>query len=311
MVKPKETVTVLYIMGMPRSGSTIIDRILGAHDNIVSVGELINLPVNGWINNEYCSCGSRTNDCTFWSTVKADWSDKSDTNTVHNYLSLQSKLEKLWVRFKSFDLPDNYKDDFNNYATMTLSLYKSIQTVSNKKIIVDSSKNPLRAYLLSLMPGINLRIIHLVRDARGVAWSKMKSFKKDEKAGVQADLEPTPLWRTAINWCRINLRCDWVRKQLQANYSMLVCYEDFTNNPEKYFSRIGGLTDEDFTSLIDCLLNKNIQSVGHTIAGNRLRMSPEIKLRVDNEWSSKLSLFENYLVLIVTGWLFSKYKATC
>ena len=39
---------VVYIMGLWRSGSTLLDIVLGNHQSIESVGELRNLPIVGW-----------------------------------------------------------------------------------------------------------------------------------------------------------------------------------------------------------------------------------------------------------------------
>lgn len=311
MELPETPVRVLYIMGVPRSGSTIIDKILGNHNHIVSVGELINLPINGWCNNEYCSCGEHANSCSFWSKVQQEWMRNSEINNIQEYIKLQNTMDQLWNRFKSFSMPANLKDEFDAYANMTISLYRAIQNISNKSVIVDSSKNPLRAFILSMIPGIDLSIIHLVRDAGGVSWSKKKSFKKDEQAGVQVDFKSSPIWRTAINWCRINLRCNWVRKQLDSKCSIVVCYEDFIVNPEKSLSRIGQLIDEDFNKVIVSLQNDNLNAAGHIIAGNRLRMMPTIKLKIDNEWKTRLLLYERLYIWIISGWMLSRYKNYC
>jgi hypothetical protein len=72
-MKHTETpVKVLKITGLGRSGSTILDVVLGNHPDIESVGEVGNLMRNGWISREslrgvdpkrlrrpICSCGKR------------------------------------------------------------------------------------------------------------------------------------------------------------------------------------------------------------------------------------------------------------
>jgi hypothetical protein len=65
-------VKVLKITGLGRSGSTILDIVLGNHPQIESVGEVGNLMYNGWISREslhginpkglripICTCGKR------------------------------------------------------------------------------------------------------------------------------------------------------------------------------------------------------------------------------------------------------------
>ena len=84
---------VIYIMGAGRSGSTVLDTVLGNHPDIVSVGELANLHRFGWTNGEYCACGLRGNTCGFWSAVRGQWEDISKPVGVSEYLSLQDRYE--------------------------------------------------------------------------------------------------------------------------------------------------------------------------------------------------------------------------
>jgi hypothetical protein len=93
---------------------------------------------------------------------------------------------------------------FGEYKNHVLGLYEAIEKVSGKEVIVDSSKNPVRAFALTQIKDIDLRLVHLVRDVRGVVCSVMKPHRKDPSKGVQKDLEPIPLWRAALMWRVIN-----------------------------------------------------------------------------------------------------------
>ncbi len=67
MSKP---IRVIYVVGAGRSGSTLLDTILGNHEYIESVGELINSP-RAWSNpDEYCACGIQAGVCDFWRQVR-------------------------------------------------------------------------------------------------------------------------------------------------------------------------------------------------------------------------------------------------
>ena len=52
MAHPEAPVQVLKITGLGRSGSTILDVVLGNHPKIESVGEVGNLMRNGWISHK-------------------------------------------------------------------------------------------------------------------------------------------------------------------------------------------------------------------------------------------------------------------
>ena len=65
--------------------------------------------------------------------------------------------------------------DVNAYRQTIGRLYDAIRPVSGSRIIVDSTKRASYAYVLRDVPGIDLRVVHLVRDSRGVAYSNAKA----------------------------------------------------------------------------------------------------------------------------------------
>ena len=62
-------VEVLYIGGSGRSGSTILDSILGQFEGFMSVGEVRFIWKRGLIDDRLCSCGEAFSDCPFWTEV--------------------------------------------------------------------------------------------------------------------------------------------------------------------------------------------------------------------------------------------------
>ena len=91
MQRPK----IVYILGSGRSGSTILDMLLGNHEDIESFGELANIATAGWINNEYCSSGVRVNDSPFWNSVKSRFLEKAnDENAIVKFAALTKTINK-------------------------------------------------------------------------------------------------------------------------------------------------------------------------------------------------------------------------
>ena len=62
-------VKVLYIAGWGRSGTTLLDNLLGQIEGFTSTGELHNLWQRGLIDGRDCGCGLRLTDCPFWQEV--------------------------------------------------------------------------------------------------------------------------------------------------------------------------------------------------------------------------------------------------
>lgn len=301
-------VSVAYVLGAPRSGSTLLDTILAAHPAVQGTGELCHVAGNAWINNEFCACGERANQCPLWSEVRHEWARRAGTDDVHAYREIVRKVEQSrrwmlqlpWPRYQTSEL-------FQTYARQTLALFEAIRTVSGKPVVVDSSKRRSRAYALSLIPGIDLRAIHLLRDARGFAWSTKKRLPKDERGGVVQEIKPMSTWHTAIGWIVTNLQSSWVRRQLAPERSITIRYEDLSSDPSASLVRIGKLLQLDFDDVIRAVTNDAPVEIGHTVAGNRMRMSGRVRFRPDMEWHRMLSAADQRCCWAITGWLMRRY----
>lgn len=302
-----ESLRVVYIAGVGRSGSTVLDSVLGNHPLIRSVGELSRLSSDAWIHNFYCSCSQRAEDCPFWSAVHQSWCNLKGTISVQKYIEIQNEVERF--RLKSLLYPKGWKNSpsFQIYARQTVLLLKSIQMVSGCTTIVDSSKGLERAYALSLIPNIDLKIIQLVRDPRGVVWSHKKAFTRDLQNGLPRDIRPHPAWRAALYWCRMNLQADWVRQQVGPERAMLIRYEDFMLHTRTVLQRIGSFIGVDLENIQRRIDEGEKLYFNHTIAGNRVRMKGELSLKYDQEWRQNLSSRDRRVTELLTGWLMASY----
>jgi hypothetical protein len=303
-------IKVVSITGAGHSGSTVLASVLGNHPKIVNVGELLKLHRFGWVRNDNrrCSCGVSVFDCPYWLDVKARWVERVGPNKIDTYIRLQDRFESghrswaqlSWGRWKQ-------SEEFQEYATMTAAMYTAIQETSQKSIVVDSSKAPSRAYALLQNPEIDLRLIHLIRDGRGVIWSLMKPRSKDVEAGVPRDKVAIPPWRTTAGWVLRNLESEWVAARCGPNKAMRMTYEGFMDATPPALKRVGNLIDEDFSELSAALGEGLPVQVGHTPGGNRLRMSGAIHLRRDTAWSEQMAARDKALFWQLGGWMARRY----
>ena len=299
---------VVYIMGVVRSGSTVLDTILGNHPDVQSGGELCYLPRHGWINDQFCSCGRRGNACEFWSEVRREWVRRTGGDLVEAYDALINKMEARRWWLPSFGSPYRRSSSlFQEYAEATRALLASIRAVSGKPVIVDASKRCTRALALSLIPQIDLRIVHLVRDARGMAWSMKKRLLANEKAGIPQSHIPLSVWHSAVGWTARNLQSAWVRRRLPAARSIRIRYEDLVADPAAALAKIGRLIDVDLSSPADALVAGQAIGVEHALTGNRLRMARSVQLRPDLEWTTKMPSRDRSVCWLLSGWLLRRY----
>ncbi|MDP9439608.1 MAG: sulfotransferase [Actinomycetota bacterium] len=307
-------VQVLYVIGYGRSGSTLLDILLGNHPKVEGVGELAVLPHSGWIGgpvtrSSICACGRRVADCPFWSAVRREWVARVGEEGIERYPELQNAFEKnrWWPRLLRECLWPSPR--YLDYARYTQALFAAIRATSGKEVVVDSSKRPLRAFTLSGMPGVDLRVVHLVRDGRGVVSSRKKVLRKDEEAGVTRDIRRRPALTSTLLWTGINVLSELIMLRLDPEKAVRVRYEDLVEDPKGVLGEIGRMAGLDLSGPAEEVLRGGAVEVGHNVGGNRLRMTKGgVRLRPDaGSWRGTLSAGEQRFYWALAGWLTRRY----
>jgi hypothetical protein len=281
--------------------------VLGKHPAILGAGEVTELSRHAWVNNTYCSCGHPLRECSFWSAVVKHWLPSGQPEVLEAYQKLQLHFENQLV-MQAMALGLGRRGDFAKYVAKSEELFRHIAKASGKSIIVDSSKLPSRARALANARDIDLYVIHMVRDGRGVAWSLMKSYKRDVKAGLQRELIPKSALRTAVRWSTVNLAAEQLRHVVGPERYMRVRYEDFVANPAATLALVGNMTGIEFHDVAASLERNEELEPHHQMAGNRLRMNPSIKLSRDESWRSEMPESKRRLFEHACGWLLRRYN---
>lgn len=255
---------VLYVAGCGRSGSTLLSVMLNAHSLIVSVGELKFLAE--WLaRSAPCTCGMSVMECPFWSRVL------------------------------SAALPDG-----TSPATPELEvLLPGIAEIARSEVIVDTSKTAAELEQMMKVPGIELYIIHLVRDGRGYLRSRTRSVRKQTvRPGIR---EPSSTSRAIIRWLSTNLGIARFRCRVPHNRFIRVRYEDLVAAPEAELERICAFVGVDFEP---SMLDASIEGC-HDIGGNgwRYQQSRRIQLKLDRSWEQALTRGQRWLFGFAAGWL--------
>ena len=301
---------VVSIIGSGRSGSTVLDIVLGNHPKVEGVGALSKLPRSGWVpdDNRRCSCGSPIHVCPYWAEVHRRWIDAVGADGLTRYIDLQARYEQSSTRWPRLLLEDRSPSPtFLEYSYMTSALYASIREVSGRPVILDSSKKPIRTYALLAAGTIDVRVLHLVRDGRGVVWSKLKSLPRDVEAGLPASRPSTPPWRTTLHWTRANIESEWVTRRAGRSNASRITYESLINTPGELLERISPIVGEDLSDLMEGVESGQAMHAGHRVGGNRMRLSGSVRLRPDLEWTTKLPSSDGRTFWRMAGWLARRY----
>jgi hypothetical protein len=160
-----DPVRVLYIAGLPHSGSTLLARVLGEVEGLFAAGEVYALSER-ISNGDRCGCGVALADCPFWSSVLR--SAFPDTDPLPRL-----RTERRWIRGRTLGSLALGRDRrrLRAYRGDLTKLYRAITAVSGCRVIVDSSKSPTYAFILGRTLGIQLSGAHLVRDPRAASYS--------------------------------------------------------------------------------------------------------------------------------------------
>ncbi|HSV40640.1 MAG TPA: sulfotransferase [Nocardioidaceae bacterium] len=180
--------TTLYIGGSGRSGSTLLECLLAELPQVTVLGEVAHLWERGVVLNELCACGQPFHDCEFWSAVGTDafngWAsvDIERIRALKDAVDRQRRMPATTRRRPSRRI----KEQSHEYADYFRRIYDSARRVTGASVVVDSSKVAPTALALSHHEGIDLRILHIVRDSRGVAYSWSKHVPRPETGGEEA-----------------------------------------------------------------------------------------------------------------------------
>jgi len=283
MNRPK----VIYIMGCGRSGTTILDIILGNHSGFLSLGELNNA-MDAWNKKkQVCSCGLPVRQCRIWKNV-GHICFRSDSGGEYYKISKYQKDIERQISIIKHILGLYDPSMIHEYHSYIYNIFRLLEESSSAKAIIDSSKSVGRALALLKNAKIDVQIIHLVRDPRGVYFS----FKKKNL------ITPTKnIWSLVAYWNKVNFLASLARLRLGDKKVLQVRYEDLISNTDKTIDKIAVFIKEDLSDVKIKLRDEVVMERGHLASGNRLRIQKiPLKLQPDFEWMKRLKLHEQIII---------------
>jgi Sulfotransferase family len=281
---------LLYVGGFGRSGSTLVGRILGQADDSVCVGETCYLGTRGLLENVQCGCGQSFRACDFWSAVGAEAFGGWDEVDVQRLLD----ADRLTGRFRTSPFHWSLSNRpalagaIDYYVTWLGRLYAAIARVSQAKIIVETSKDPYFAALLTRIVGCDLRIIHLVRDSRAVAYSWTRDKRGPSPIGEQQLMPQFRPADTAIRWVASNVAFHTLATKA-ASY-VRINYEEFVASPSQALQELSAFAGSSLCLPPTQLRDHSVKLGDHHIfSGNPMRSRTGwLEVNVDDEWQRML-----------------------
>ncbi len=261
-----------FILSDVRSGSTLLDQCLGAHTEVVTLGEAHWLPAYVTLDRtQYdpvhdlvCACGREVGECPFWSAVRRELGRPLESLRLHSRFVRSSSNGGLisWIRWLPRRLvrahPGLYRRSLvrralggHRLAEDVLGLLEAASRASGCPVCIDSSKSPFRFRAVFGLDPERARAIVLARDFRAVVHSKMKRGESLEAAARG--------WRVAMEQIHA------LTQDLPGKHVHQLRYEDLCNQPR---TELGRLCEFLGISFQDAMLRRPEKARLHHIGGS-------------------------------------------
>jgi hypothetical protein len=294
---------VLYIVGAARSGSTLLGNALGQIAGFFHAGEVHavkrTLSAGG-----LCGCGTPLESCAVWAGVLGRVGDRlpplfgREGFRTRHALSLATPWTRRWAERTT-----------RAWVDILSSFYGAVAGGTASRVVVDSSKSPAYAFMLSLVRSIDLHIVHLVRDPHGVSWSWARPKRNP---GLHRPMRTYGLFQGVALWLSWNLLVELLRRGPWKGRCIRLRYEDFVDDPRQAIDAVlegfgeegGGL---DFVEEGGVRLGPS-----HTVMGNPVRFSRGlVPLVPDNRWVTEMPPLRRAAITLLTWPLLLRYGYGC
>ena len=264
---------IVFIVGLSRVGSTMLDLVLGCNPKFIGLGEIFQVlrpDMNRFERNEPCSCGKLTRQCSFWGVVAKRLKEK-----------------------KAADLDERYGH--------TLQAFEDLY--GPDPVLVDSSKLLDVLKTVVRLPRVEVKVIYMIRDVRAWTISRLNNrknspeyFRRDGyyikkltyQLGWKIHLFKWGLpfltqWSVYyfMLWYIQNKQIRDFLKRLDIDYFSLG-YDELGMNPDLMMKKIFEFLGEDIIDPDFCSTN----SQSHILVGNTKKLESKRRQGIfyDNRW---------------------------
>ena len=276
-----------FIMAASHSGSTLLAMLLGSHPQATTIGDTAGTSHRK--DPEYrCSCGRKAQECKFWLHVIDEMTRRGINMDVRDFGTRFEYPENRFIdrvlhaeyrgpiletiRDSVLWLSPGWSQQYRDIAERNVALVETLTKVTNSQILIDSSKLPHRLKFLLQIPELDVKVIHLLRDSRGVA----HTYIQDN--GWTAE-------KSAFEWQRGILAAERLLARLDRNMWRQVRYEDLCSDPQAELEKLCV-----FLYLDPSQVNTDFRSAGLHVFGNKMRLSSEQTILLDKKWQTELTV---------------------
>jgi hypothetical protein len=246
-------------MGTGRSGTTILQVLLGQAPGTCAAGELSHIFRDGFLEDARCACGRRTSECTFWAAVREELPGSEREMELRDRLVRSVEWHTAFPALAAGLVPARR---WCSYCELQRRLLRAIGRASRARTIVDDSIYPGRALALDrCLPG-RVAVICLLRSPGGLqsAFSRPNPDEQRPKSAIGA--------LAYYAWVALSVRVVLWRFRGPV---LRLTYEELRCDPEGVMRRIEAWSGLDLGEVRRRLQADESFPIGHVVTGNRMR----------------------------------------
>jgi hypothetical protein len=278
----------VFLASSPYSGSTLLSFLLAAHPQVATISDVSGTRRVGHMDTFGCSCGELMRSCPFWAQLReraaahgmadldlADFRAGFDTagrGALHRIQARSLRWPALERARDRALAPLGVPHAMREAAVRSWALANVVMDIAGADAFVDASKERLRIRYLERYLPVRPRVIHLVRDVRGVVESTLRRAKRSD-----------PAERIARNWARTNRSIGQQLDELPADRRLRIRYEDLCRD-------VSGTLKQAFEFIgVDSAAELAPIGQGQHMLGNQMRLVAPADVQLDERWREALA----------------------
>ncbi len=278
--------TLAFIMAASHSGSTLTAFLLGAHPDATTIGDTAGTAIRR--DPDYrCSCGTLARECSFWQRLAQAMAARGfefdigdfGTSFRHPQSKLIDRILRAEYRSRPLELlrdgllglSSTWRRRSREIMTRNVALAELATGMGGSRVFVDSSKLPHRAKFLLRIPQLRVKVIHLVRDGRGVAETYLR-------------WNGWSMRKAATEWKRSIVAAGRLLVRLEPSRWTEVRYEELCSNPRGELERLCTFLGLDPERVV-----LDFRSAELHVFGNGMRLESQREVILDDRWKTELN----------------------
>ncbi len=288
--------------GSPYTGSTLLGMLMANHPACTSIGAATGLTAKVDLDTYRCSCGVLFAECCFWHRIARRTQELGHPVTVFktNFWNTHIRVSRRrWLNGIVVSSLGNHSLTAIRDATVgrtppvrrrvsearasTWSLARSVLEETGRTVFVDTARDHQRPRYLAGTPGLQVKVIHLVRDPRGNVASIMKHTGVD-------------VAHAARQWRHYNVEAERLGRSFPREAWMRLHYEELCAQPQETLDRVAR-----FIAVEPIPVADHLQPSERHVIGNSMRLGGVEAIREDRSWMERLSDGDLRVIARLTG----------